>query len=109
MNQVYDVPIKQFKSTKKRVMNLLIKNENLRDDLELLITTIWFWDIKAFAEPEKMSAMDFLRTYRDGKLTPAETIRRTWQRIQEEHPSLRGKNFDKRHRIANQVSSTIVL
>ena len=107
--QVYDPPIKQFKNTTKRVRNLLIKNENLRDDLELTIVTIWFHDIRAFAEPEEVSAIEFLKSYQHGKITPAESIRRAWQKLQEEHEELRGKQFSKRHRTGNAVSKTIVL
>lgn len=109
MSQVFDVPIKQYKTTKKRIMNLLIKNPEMRDDLELTISTIWFNDIKAISDPAQFSFMQFLNAYRQSKVTPSETIRRSWQKIQEDHPQLRGKNFAKRHRVANQVSKIIVL
>lgn len=103
-----DVPIKKYKPTRQRVINLLQKNSILRDDLEQLITTIWYWDLKAIEkEAEQITAKEFLIIYRSGQLTPAETIRRTWQQVQEKFPDLRGENWMHRHNVGEAVRTTI--
>jgi len=58
-------------------------------------------------EEAKRAIANFLSTYVEGRLTPAESIRRTRQKIQEHEPHLRGQKWDERHAQAEDVKQEI--
>lgn len=84
----------KLKPVRERVKNLLEKKPHLRDDDQKLIANIWYQDNenKIFAG----TADQLLRALADGKLTNFESIRRVRQKLQEQHPSLRGTKYKDR-------------
>ncbi len=72
----------------------LIKEPALRDSDERLCAAIWRNEIERQAAPTLFP--DFLAYYAAGKLTSAESIRRTRQKLQEEQPALRGAKYEAR-------------
>jgi hypothetical protein len=76
-----------------KVFNLLKANEKTRDDDRQLIYFIWqkeMDDISFLSDP--------LDSFRTKKLSHPETIRRARQSLQEKYPSLRGQEWEKRHK-----------
>lgn len=80
-----------------KVKALLKSNKSLRDNDRALCVAIW----------KTESAGQFLNAYLTGKLTNAESIRRTRQLVQEINPTLRGKNYGKRKKLAEEVRTSI--
>jgi hypothetical protein len=87
MTKLFD----QMRHTKSKVKVLLEKVPHTRDDDNKLIANFWNQELKESSE--KMLAKDFLNYFANGKLTPAETIRRNRQLLQEEFEELRGKSY----------------
>lgn len=77
-----------------KIEALLKSKPHLRDDDRRLIASVWYRE--ANVRMTHLSAEEFLHKYADKKLTSAETIRRTRQKIQEEIPELRGNTYHKR-------------
>lgn len=79
-------------TVKLKVHLLLEKYEHLKDSDEKLIASFWYHEIGGnnFAA---MTAHDLLKKFTEGKLTSAESIRRCRQKLQEQHPELRGKMY----------------
>ena len=77
----------------RRIENLLIKYPHLRDSDERLIANIWFQDLTIL----RSNKVDALQAYAEGKLTKAESIRRSRQKIQQHNIGLRGSNYKGRH------------
>jgi hypothetical protein len=78
-----------------RIEYLLERDPRTRDNDDLLCATIWFVEANMKRRPD-LSAVEFLRDYSQGLLTPAESIRRCRQKIQETTPLLRGTSYGKR-------------
>lgn len=105
------VRIKRWKGTKHRVFLQLTNYPELRDDLEQTIATIWYNDLKnefGAAELKTFTALQFLAHLKNGNVTPAETIRRSWQILQFKNPELRGKKYNERHKKSVEVRKEIV-
>lgn len=105
-----DVPIKKWKGTKARVEIQLRLHPEMRDDLDELIAVIWWNDFAILipnVDASRLPCSEFINALRKGKLTPPETIRRTWQKLQMENPELRGKNYKERHKTSVEVRASI--
>lgn len=87
------------------VRHLLISHEHLRDDDHKLIANIWNRELRG--EAHEKTAFEFLSLFANRELTNPESIRRIRQKLQETEPLLRGKNFEKRHKIATEFSTFI--
>lgn len=82
-------------------MRLLTENPHLMDDDHKLVSNVWYQDLKRMnIEPSEVSGYRLLEIISEGKLTNPESIRRSRQKVQEEFPQLRGKNYQSRK--ANQ-------
>jgi len=71
---------------------------------------MWFSEAKNMGhlnEEEKKAIFNFLEFYVEGRLTDAESIRRTRQKLQEHEPHLRGKKWDERHAQAEVVKEEL--
>lgn len=90
-------------STIDLVKTLLKEHHHLRDSDNKLLANVWFLK----AEKVEEGAMDFLKLIADGKLPDAGSIRRCRRKLQEENPELRGKLWDKRHKMQTQVQEEI--
>ena len=84
--------------TKETVEKLLIKSPHLKDSDAKLQATYWYKElIHNKLDPEKTSAMEFLRLFSLSKVTNPETIRRMRAKLQEEKPELRGESYKLRN------------
>ena len=70
------------------VKEILIRFPKTRDCDKKLIARFWSWEKR-----KKNITGDFLEEFYKGKFANSETIRRCRQKIQENHPELRGKNY----------------
>ncbi len=98
--------IKKLKQAKDKVKALLIKSPHLRDDDNKLIATYYYHESQS--NLLKITALDFLHEFADGKFTNPETIRRCRQRLQEECPELRGKLWHEKQHAGNEVKKEVV-
>ena len=64
--------------------------------IEKTINKLKQLDQGLFPTDSSLTAQELLTDYANGKLTNAEAIRRSRQKIQEQEPSLRGKNYQGR-------------
>jgi hypothetical protein len=87
--------LEQIKTIKEKVKSLLENNPHLRDNDFKLIANFYFFEIGPGIS--KMSAMQFLDMFANGKLSHSESIRRARQKIQEDNPNLRGKSYAPRN------------
>ena len=85
--------IKDLKTVKEKVKILLEKHPKLKDSDSRLIATFWGTELKWAS----MSGFDVLKAIADGKVTSAEAIRRTRQKLNEYHPETRGLSWRRRH------------
>jgi hypothetical protein len=67
------------------------------------LANIWYIRSEKLDE----GAMDFLNTIAEGKLPSSESIRRVRQKLQELNPKLRGKLYNKRHKMQTQVKQEL--
>ena len=86
------------KNLTDKIKACLEQYEKVRDSDQYLLAMIWRDEIGESAHSE--SCFSLLGVIARGEVTHFESIRRTRQKLQEEIPSLRGKNWDKRHKKA---------
>lgn len=91
-----------------RIKTILERDARMRDNDELLIAFVWYYEIPEDRR-QSMSAWDFLAGYSKRKFTSAESIRRCRAKLQEMHPELRGDNYDKRHKISKNFETITYL
>lgn len=87
--------IYEIKNIKKTVRNLLLQDQNLRDNDYKLISTIWYLQMTDKGL-DKKTAFDLLKLHSEGKLICSESIRRCRALLQKNDPNLRGVNYKKR-------------
>lgn len=80
------------------VRELLEKKPELRDNDNLLMSTIW---------KDQSNILNFFHRLESGKLHSPESIRRTRQKLQEEFPHLRGAIYDLRQRRQKKVKEEL--
>ena len=87
-------PMSKFKDVKLKVRAFLHASDELKDDDKQLIAQIWMSELnKIGVDPKKISGFQLLQIFIRNKLSNPETIRRTRQKLQEEHSYLRGKKY----------------
>lgn len=94
--------MRKIVSSFPRVLSLLRKDSRCRDCDELLVSRIWhdeMTQIKGTDYQKQQTALDFLKLYADGEITPADSITRARRKVEELHPELRGKTYERRHNI----------
>jgi len=86
------------------VTNTLIKNEDARDDMMLVVKVIHDYEMSAFGI--------FKDNYYDAVFSEAlssiKTIDRIWRKVQEENPELRGKEWLERQIQAGLISRSLI-
>lgn len=90
------VVVPKIKKTKDTVIKLLREQDNYKDNDEALVVRYW-WDELPKDLRYTIRVADFLKMYRDGKLTSADIITRARRKAQEENPELRGTKWKMRH------------
>ena len=99
---------KQILSTKERVIPMLREKPQLRDCDEKLVANVWFNELKALKiDPSKITALEFLRIYGEGKLTDAELIARSRRKAQEEIIEIRGDGWNDKHGISEDLAKQL--
>lgn len=99
--------INQLRNMQDKVTFLLKNYPETRDYDQVLVTNIWFFEIKKLGNPETMSAFEFFKLYSTGKIPTADVITRARRKVQETDPSLRGKTWEERHKEAKRVRKDI--
>jgi lysophospholipase L1-like esterase len=98
--------IKQFKETRAVVERYLKIDKRTRDSDNLLIARIWYEQLGE-EETKNITAFDMLKLMSEGKLMNTENIRRIRCKLQEEEVHLRGDNYEKRHKLKEEVKNQI--
>ena len=93
--------ILDFQTAALKVFSILTDNEEARDNDLILLVEIWG------KESTAPNVDGFLTEIKEGKLTHFETIRRMRQKLQEKHPTLRGKCYETRHNMEGAVCSQL--
>lgn len=69
---------------------------------------MWIQELNALGEDyKKLSAVDFMHFYAEGKLTNTDTITRIRRKLQETSPNLRGKKYEKRQARQKDVKKAL--
>lgn len=76
-----------------KVLDLLKRYQQARDNDNLLMCLIWFKEIPNI---DNLTARELLKIISDNKLTAPESITRCRRKIQEDDESLRGKKYEQR-------------
>jgi len=79
---------------KNRIISIMQNHENTRDDWQYLLAMIWRQEVD-----HTVSSYVFLGMVAKRKVSSPENVRRTWQKILEEVPELRGPEYRHRHKI----------
>ena len=80
------------------VQRLLEEQPALRDNDNLLMSTIW---------KEQSNILNFFQRLERGKLHSPETIRRARQKLQEDFPHLRGELYEVRQKRQEKVKKEL--
>lgn len=91
----------KINKVKETVKQLLLKYPDLRDSDEKLIPAVWFLETD---KDDKMTAKEFLSRMWEKEYSKAESIRRARQKLQQDHPELRGSSYKNRQSV--QVEET---
>ena len=81
--------------TKQKVEYWLKKNPFLRDNDNRLFANIWNDELKTFGIPRDVRK-HLLTLIAQGKLTPAQSMKRARAKLQEENPQYRGEKYKAR-------------
>lgn len=92
---------------KDLIIKLLTKHEHLRDSDMALICNIWWMELKE-AGLKDATVLDVLTYISSDNLTNPESIRRARQKVQEQMPELRGKNYKKRHKEEQNFKEKVI-
>jgi hypothetical protein len=99
--------INQIASIKDNIKLFLTKYESMRDNDNELIAYYYYKVIQTNGKDQNYSAMNFLGDYSKGLYPSSESIRRCRQKIQEQNPELRGKNYKNRQDLEQDFRSKI--
>jgi hypothetical protein len=93
------------KNLTKVILNLLVKNESLRDDWVSTIRMVH--DIEM--ELHGIAMQDYYYgVFYTNKLSNVHTIKRLWQMVQEHRVDLRGETWEERQRQGGMVANEMV-
>lgn len=88
----------------KKVIELLSSSAESRDEFMLVIKHIH--DYELFLK--KLDKTQYYDEFFFGSLTNVRSIHRVWQKVQEEHPQLRCKEWEERQAQAGIIAKSIV-
>ena len=84
--------INKIKNIKDTVRRILINHPETRDDDRLLCLKVWAEQNPNLRSPYT-SFYGFAQDFLSEKYADTESIRRTRQKLQNQHPELRGRNY----------------
>ena len=97
-----------LKKNKHKVMDLLTKFPELRDNDNRLLAQVWVGELEDSGNsPSKISGLDFLINITRGNLSSPESIVRVRRKLQEQHPELRGRKWEQRHKAQEAVKDEL--
>lgn len=96
------------KKLREKIIEIFRKYPSYRDDDLKLISYIWYYQLKKMNyDPDKITAMQFLKLHSEDKIANSESITRCRRKIQEDIPELRGKLWKPRHRNENKIKGDL--
>ena len=105
LNQTNKIMIKE---KAKKVEDILKRHSQTKDSDIELIALFWWEELANNSQGiDRDNFKIFLRCFREGALTMPDTITRVRRKLQEEIPSLRGANYEKRHAATKVVKEEI--
>lgn len=100
--------LSKIKSMYDIVKILLQKNEDLRDDDNLLVSKIWAYTLVDMGyKPSEQNITLFLNFYSTNQLPQADMITRARRKVQQECADLRGEKYEERHKEEKNVRDNI--
>lgn len=93
-----------MKLIRDKVIQLLKSDAKYREDDNKLIARIWYQESINLG---CTTAVELLSALGKGQLTSSESIRRSRQKVQQEIPELRGKNYNARQEESGQVKKDL--
>ena len=99
--------INRLKNMQDKVTYMLRNYPETRDNDQVLVSNMWYFEVKKVADPNEMSVYNFFKMYSQGQLPTADVITRARRKVQENDPSLRGKTWEERHKEAENVRKNI--
>jgi hypothetical protein len=90
---------------------LLTEKEETRDNDMYLASAYWYRQLRTKGIDANaitgMQMLIYIKNYKNTGLVSFESIRRSRQLIQEMHPELRGKEYEKRHATQEEVKQDL--
>lgn len=98
-----------IKGLKHLVRHFLLKNEEIKNNDNVLLANIWFDELKRHGiNSKEMNAYEFLAYFAKGQLQNPTSIVRCRAKLQEEDIMLRGKKYNERkNKLQNRVRTEI--
>lgn len=98
--------VKKIKNLTPVVKHCLEQSPKARDNDKLLILKIWAHQNPKLRD-EQYTFMKFAECFLNNEYSDTESIRRTRQKLQAEHPELRGENYKRRHKECEDTRKSI--
>lgn len=86
-----------------RIISLLERRPELRDDDPRLIAVIWWYDLKDQGVNPDTNGTAILHRFAAGKMVKPDSITRLRRKAQEEFPNLRAESYDERQEMQRDV------
>ena len=99
--------IEKIKNKEFIVKDMLTKHPKTRDNDSLLLAYVWVYQCGGKTYAENISMWDFILDFTRKNFAEVSGITRCRRKLQEEHPELRGKLYDKRHQMKDSVKEEI--
>ena len=97
------------KSLIEKIRVYLSLHPETRDCDRTLTTLIWSGELNTFSDDHiKTTLQSFLISYRNGKLTCADSITRARRKLQEEDKTLRGEKWYLRKKLQEQFRQKVI-
>ncbi len=98
--------IEDIKKLRPVVEEILTNHPETRDNDKHLMLKVWSKQDKRVLKKD-FTFWEFAVSFKDGAYAQPESIRRTRQKLQEENIDLRGKNYEKRQKQAEETRKSI--
>ena len=95
------------KNVHEKVKTILYTYPQSQDSDNDLLARIWYSEFMSNGMKQS-HAVEICMLLKNGKLSHPQSIRRTRQKIQEDHPDLRGRTYHERQKKASKIRKEIV-
>ena len=97
-----------IKKLEDKIIDVLKEYPKARDNDQYLVTVLWVKQLKSQGyNPKEMTAWELLGLLGSNKLINTDSVSRCRQKVQENHPDLRGDNYEKRQSYAKSVKEEL--